>query len=233
VTQPHHDDIRQLDEHLWEVTAPTPGSPVPRRMVVIRLTTGALVIHSAVRLRDPDMRRLESLGRPSYLIVPNQFHRIDAPAYKARYPAIAVLCPGPARKRVEKVVAVDGDYSRLPEDPRLRVETLAGSSLQEAVFIYTAASGELTLIFNDTVFNLPDHLPGWKGWVVGLIGSTGGPKVTGLGKLLAVADKHQLADHLRRLAALPELGRIIVAHGDVIDRAASECLKGVADRLCS
>jgi hypothetical protein len=230
-TERQHDPIRKIDPRLWEVEADTPGNPVRRRMVIVRLSTGDLVIHSGVDLSAEAFAEVEAWGTPRYLVVPNHFHRLDAPAYKERYPDLVVICPEPCRKKVEKRVPVDGGYDVLPDDPVLRVVTLRGSKVAEGVLIVTLTSGDRALIFNDTIFNLPDRLPGLGGFFVRLVGSTGGPKVTWLGRRLAVSDKRELADHLRELAATPRLTQIVVAHGAIIDSEAAAVLTAVANRL--
>jgi hypothetical protein len=49
---------------------------------------------------------------------------------------------------------------------------------------------------------------------------------------MVVKDKNVLAAHLQRLAALPDLKRIIVSHGRMISEGASDVLRAVAAELC-
>jgi hypothetical protein len=209
-----HSPLRELEQNVWEVTGTVPGMPIGRHMTAIKLSDGSLVIHNAVCLREEEQRRLDAWGPIRYVIVPNGWHRLDAPAYAERYPEAKVLCPEPARARVEKAVRVDGTFELLPHDPSLSVETLAGSRSQEAVFI--ARSGaRSTLVFNDTVMNL-GQIPGFMGWVYDLMGSSGGPKVTPLMRMLSVNDRGALRAHLTRLATLPEIAHIVPGHGSLI-----------------
>ena len=46
-----------------------------------------------------------------------------------------------------------------------------------------------------------------------------------------VADRRAFADHLRRLADTAGLTRVIVSHGDIIDREPAAVLRRVADEL--
>ena len=48
-----------------------------------------------------------------------------------------------------------------------------------------------------------------------LLGSTGGPKVTPIGRLLGVGDARAMAGSFRRLAALPGLRRLVPSHGKI------------------
>jgi len=55
---------------------------------------------------------------------------------------------------------------------------------------------------------------GFMGFIMGLVGFTGdGPKVSGPAKFFIVKDKAALRANLERLAALPNLSRVVVSHG--------------------
>jgi uncharacterized protein DUF4336 len=212
-----HGPLEKLEENVWAVEGTVPGMPMKRRMTVVRLADGSLVVHNGICLEDEAQRTLDAWGPVRFVVVPNGWHRIDAPAYAARYPDARVVCPDPARKLVAKRVRVDGNLSLLPADPTLVHAPLDGSSIAEHVL--TVRSGpRATLVFNDTLFNLP-KLAGFKGWVYGLIGSTGAPKVTPLMRVVSVRDRAALRRHLEGLAATPGLERVIPGHGSVVEGA--------------
>jgi len=226
-----HGPLEKLEDDLWHVEADVPNMPMKRRTVAVRLASGALVVHSAVCLDEPRQRELEAWGSVEFIVVPNGWHRLDAPAYAARYPKARVVCPEPARKLVAKRVRVDGSLSLVPSDPGLACELLAGSSIGEHVLRVTS-NGRVTLVFNDTVFNLP-KLAGFKGFVYGLIGSTGAPKVTPLMRIVSVRDKVALRAQLETLAATPGLFRVIPGHGAIAqgERESRAMLENVAAGL--
>lgn len=85
-----HGPIEKLSENLWWVTGTIKGMSLKRVMAVAKRSDGKLVIHSAIAMDEAQMRELEALGEPAYLVVPSHHHRIDAPAYKRRYPALKV-----------------------------------------------------------------------------------------------------------------------------------------------
>src|SRR5258706_8421016 len=91
-----HAPIEKLTENAWSVSGVMPGGN-QRRMTIARRSDGKLVIHNAIALGDAEMKELEAFGRPSYLVVPNGFHRQDAIIYKQRYPELVVLCPRNAK----------------------------------------------------------------------------------------------------------------------------------------
>jgi len=225
-----HAPIQRLEENLWAVEGELPNMALRRRMVVMKRADGQLVLHSVVALDAASMAEIEAWGSPSIQIVPNQYHRMDAPAYKARYPQIRVFCPAPVDAKVRQVVPVDGHYDAFPADSSIRLQVLDGSKSGEAVFIVRSPGDRITLVFNDTVFNVHQGA-GFGFFILKLMGSTGGPKVTPLGKLATVGDKKALKAHLHRLADLPGLTRILVSHGDPVEAHAGEALHRVAEGL--
>jgi hypothetical protein len=224
-----HDPVERLEENLWAVEAAVPRLALRRRMSIVRLGDGRLAFHNAVPLVEPDMRALEAWGTPAFLIVPNGHHRLDVHAWKARYPALRVLCPPPVRARVAEVAPVDGALDALPADAALRAEPLAGARSGEAALV--VRSGERTsILFGDAVFNVP-HAGGVGGLILRLIGSSGGPRVTPLARRVLVADARALADHLERLAATPGLARLVPSHGRIVSEGAAATLRDVARAL--
>lgn len=225
-----HGPLQKLEPNLWNVDAAIPDMPLQRRMVVIRLADGRLVIHNAVCLDESSMAELEALGTPAYLIVPCAWHRLDCHAWAERYPQVRVISPAPARKRVQQVVRVDGDYTALPVTDDFRCEPLDGVKAGEGVFL-VRSGGHLTAIFNDALMNNP-HGQGMWWWLYRLAGSTGGPKVTALFKLAGVSDRQRYRAHLERLASLPDLHRMIPGHGLIVEGpGASEAIRTAAASL--
>jgi hypothetical protein len=209
-----HGPILQLAENLWRVEGALPGMSLRRAMTIARRTDGRLVIHSAVLMQEPAMHELERLGEPAFLVVPSRYHRLDAPAYKERYPGVRVLAPRGARKGVEKRVPVEGTYEDYPPDDAVRLEPLRGVGDAEGVMVVRSSEG-VTLVLNDIVFNM-DRKPDFFGYVMTtMMGSAPGPRISRLAKLTLVEDRAVLKDDLLRLAETPGLVRVIPAHEKV------------------
>jgi hypothetical protein len=223
-----HGPVTELAENLRAVEGALPGMPLKRRMTVAMLSDGRLVIHNPIALEESEMAKLDAWGKPAYLVVPNGYHRLDSANFKRRYPDAKVVCPRGAKKKVEEVVPVDLGYDEVPADAAVSFEQLAGVNDAEGVLSVRSPDG-VTLVFNDVLFNVPS-LPGFTGFLMTLMGSTGGPKVTLVGRLLVVKDKPALRAHLERLA-VPEVRRLIPGHGDVVQERAAEVLREVAGRL--
>jgi hypothetical protein len=209
-----HEPIVELAENLWWVRGSLSGMSLKRTMTVARLEDGRLVIHNAIALDDASMARLSAWGRPGFLVVPSAFHRLDAPAYKARFPSLAVYAPKGARAKVEEVLAVDGTYEDFPKNDTVRLEAMDGVNHVEGAMIVRSSDG-VTVVLNDAVFNM-DKKRDLLGYLfTTLLGSAPGPRVSRLTKLLLVKDRTAFRNTLERLAATPQLTRLVVAHENV------------------
>jgi hypothetical protein len=224
-----HQRIEKLEDNLWHVAGAIPNMPFTRHMTLVKLADGRVLMHGAICLEDEAMAEIEAWGEPSILLVPNGWHRLDVPAFAARYPGLQIFCPTGSRKKVEEAVPVVGSYDDLDVGSEVQLQHLRGVADAEGVMRVRSAGGT-TLVFNDALFNInAGKGPRW--WMVRLMGSAGGPKVTRLGKMTLVKDKAALREHLQALANLEGLTRLIPGHGDVIDRDASAVLKRVAAAL--
>src|SRR5687768_1406139 len=90
---PHGTLEELVPGRLWRVQGSLPDMALPRNMIVARLGDGKLLIHSVICLDEPGMKALAALGEPRIMIVPNEGHRLDALAWRSRFPHIRVLCP--------------------------------------------------------------------------------------------------------------------------------------------
>lgn len=224
-----HGAIEILNQRLRVVEGSLPNMPLRRVMSIVRLDEGGLLVHGAIALDPAAMAELEAWGPLRILLVPSPWHRLDAPAYRARFASLKIYCPEGARARVEKAVAVDGTYQELPSTAPLSVRYLDGVGNKEGYLELHAEDG-VTLIFNDAIFNQP-HLPGLFGVIYKLIGSSGGPRVTGLLKLAMVRDKRALKAQLEKLAETPSLARVVIMHGTRVDHDPAGFLRQVAATL--
>ncbi len=209
-----HGPIEKLADNLWWVEGSLPGMSLKRTMTIVRLANGKLVIHNGIALGPDAMAQIEAWGNPAFLIVPNGSHRLDAPAYKKRYPALRVFAPRNARSKVEEVVAVDDVFDNYPGDDAVQVQTLSGVGENEGAMIVRSADG-VTVVLNDAVFNMDRKRDLLGFFFTTLLGSAPGPRVSRLVKLLFIKDKRALRADLERFAGLPGLTRLVVAHEKV------------------
>ena len=220
-----HGEIEQLEANLWRVEGTVPGIPMKRVMTIAKLADGGLVIHSAVALDDVEMAKLDALGPVKFIVVPNGYHRLDGGAYATRYPQARVLAPRGSKKRVAQVVPNVGELSEL-SDFDVTLTTVAGTRNVEALMIVKSGN-KTSLVFTDTVFNMP-HKHGLPGFVLKHITqSSGGPKVSRLARLFIIKDKPAFAAQLDELAATQPV-RVLVAHHETITDDPAGCLRRIA-----
>ena len=218
--------LEQLEPNLWRAEARVPKLPLHRVMTVARLASGGLIVNSAIALDD--YAELDALGPVAFIVVPNGWHRLDAKAYAERYPQAKVLAPAGSRKKIEQAVRVDGGIEAL-DDRDVELWHLAGTKDQELLMI--VRSGDRTsLVFTDAIFNMP-HRSGFQGFMLKhVLQSSGGPRVSRIGRALLIKDKPAFAAQLEQLAA-QQVSRIIVAHNEMISDDPAGVLRRIAASL--
>lgn len=211
-----HGRLERLAENLYTVVGKLrmPLGETTRRMTVVRLAGNRLAIYSGIALAEPEMLRLEALGRPEFLIVPSAIHRIDAAPWKARYPQLVVIAPPGARDKVSQVVEIDATSANL-NDRRVRLDLVPGTGRGELSMVVETDTGK-TLVVNDLIFNLP-KVPGIAGLGLRLLGfGPGHPSIPKLVKRKLVKDDAAMRAQLRDWAA-EGFERILVSHGEPIE----------------
>jgi hypothetical protein len=225
-----HLPIEELSTNLWHVEGSMPDMPIKRVMNVFRRSDGDLVVHNAIALDEPSMTRLEAWGNVAHVIVPNGFHRMDAPIFAQRYPNAKFYAPTRSLEKVRQKVPNAVDLSELPADPNLEVRSLVGTEHREACFIIRH-DGKHSAIFTDVIFNSP-HTGGFKGFMLkNVLRSTGGPRVSFVARMVLVKNKAVFAEELRSLAALENLAHVIVSHHEIIRDDPGAVLRTLAASL--
>ena len=226
-----HGRVKTVDEGILTVEGdiPMPLGKFPRRMTVVGLSGNRSAIFSAIALNDNDMRKVEEVGEPSFLIVPNDHHRLDAHAWKERYPNIKVMCPPAAKKSVNEAAPVDSTKD-IMNDKDVDFVVVDGTGKGEAALVVRRKSGT-TLIANDIVANVR-HPRGIGGrlivWLFGF--GRKRPQVPRAVKFVMVEDKKKLAEQLRQWSDIPQLRRIIPSHGEIVEKPAP-ALERMAEEL--
>ncbi|HEX7441868.1 MAG TPA: hypothetical protein VF319_17420 [Caldimonas sp.] len=221
----------QVDDNILTVVGEIhmPLMDLPRRMTVVRLIDSRLVVFSAVALDEDEMAALEAFGRPAYLIVPSDKHRLDAKIWKDRYPEIQVVAPEGARAKVQETVQVD-TVAPLFNDPNVQFVTVPGTRGREAALVVRTPKGT-TLVLNDVVGNIRDAA-GFGGWLLHMAGFAGKeaqvPKVV---KMAIIEDTNTLRAQLLQWAEIGSLKCILVSHGSPIEENPRQVLRELAGSL--
>jgi len=226
-----HGKLEKIDANIMTVVGQIqmPLMKLPRRMTVVRLTDSRLVVFSAIALDEKEMGTLEAFGRPAYLIVPSDKHRLDAKIWKNRYPEMRVVAPEGSRAGVAKVVPVDTTAPRF-DDPNVQFVTVPGTREHESALVVKTKKGT-TLVLNDIVGNIRDA-SGVGGWLLGRFGFAGKKaRIPGVVKIAMIKDKAALRDQLLQWAEIESLERILVSHGSPIEDNARQVLRDLASSL--
>jgi hypothetical protein len=226
-----HGELTQLARNLWYVEGSIhmPLGDLKRNMIVYRLPSGELLLHSVVAMDEASMQALEALGRPAYLIVPHGSHRLDAAFYKDRYPAIRVLAPAAARAKVEEVVNIDAtEEETLPGlgIGVVKIDGMKNDKGENALLV--DVDGGKALILNDVIWTR-----GFSGNpLIRLLGTQGG--ALGVARAVrwsGVKDRAAVKATLDRLADIPQLELMTVSHGSPVRGRVSERLRAAAAQL--
>jgi hypothetical protein len=226
-----HGQVRAVDDRILTVEGdiPMPLGRFPRRMTVVGLSRNRSAIFSAMALNEAGMRKIEKAGKPSFLIVPNGHHRLDAHAWKERYPDLKVVCPPGAKESVSEAAPVDSTEDIL-SDKDVDFVVVDGTDGGEAALVVRRNRGT-TLIANDVIANVR-HPRGIGAKIIARLAGFGvkRPRVPRVVKRMMVDDKKKLADQLREWSEIPELKRIIPSHGEIVERPAP-ALQQMAEEL--
>jgi hypothetical protein len=226
-----HGKLSQIDDNILTVVGEIhmPLMDLPRRMTVVRLNDSRLVVFSAIALDEDEMAALEAYGRPAYLIVPSDKHRLDAKIWKDRYPAMQVVAPEGARAKAEETVPVDTAAPRF-DDANVQFMSVPGTRGREAALVVRTPNGT-TLVLNDVVGNI-QNASGFGGWLLQIAGFAGKeaqiPRVV---KMAIIEDTNALRAQLLQWAEIESLKRIIVSHGSPIEGNPRQTLRDLASSL--
>lgn len=226
-----HGRLHEVDPNILTVTGMIhmPFTELPRRMTVVRLADGRLVVFSAIALDESGMQMLENYGRPAFLVVPSDKHRLDAKVWKERYPVMKVVAPEGSRRKVEEVVPVDTAAPHF-DDPGVQFMTVPGTGGHEAALLVHTPNGS-TLVLNDLVGNIR-YATGFGGWFLRTMKFAGEePQVPRPVRWTLIDDPFALRAQFLKWAELPKLKRILVSHGEPIEDQPAEVLRDLAQSL--
>jgi hypothetical protein len=217
--------LRELARDIWIAERPLRfyGLEVGARMTVIRLADGSLLLHSPLEL-DPELRReLDSIGRVRFAVAPNRFHHLYAGRVAEAYPEARLwAAPGVERKRPDlEIAGVLGDEA--PAEWRDEVDQVffGGRPFEnEVVFLHRASR---TLILCDLAFNFGPTAAPFTRLLMRLLRGYDRFGPSSLDRIL-IRDRRAARDSLERILAW-DFDRVVVAHGDVLERGGREALR--------
>lgn len=198
------------------------GVRLRSRTTVVRLSDGALWVHSPGSPTDEMCAALDALGEVRWIVVPNRFHHLQAPTTAARYPNARVVGVKSAEARNPQVRVAMGteDPGYVRATPELISIPVRGVPFLDETVFFHPASG--SLIAADLLMSAcaRDH---WTWRISARVWGRYGKARTPPDVRLFTRASATAAESIARLRALP-LERILVAHADPITERPAEQL---------
>lgn len=225
--------VQELVEGIWEVAGEAklgPGVYFPCRMVIVRLESGKLWLHSPVRLDDEAAAQIDALGEVEAIVAPNAFHHIFMAGAQERWPKAKIWAPKALfAKRPD--LRFDHDLARSAEEATWtnELEPLAIDGvpmLSEWTFWHERTK---TLIVTDLIFNVSQARGAMTKLVLTGVGAWGRPAQS---RLLGSMIKDKVAANAsaKRLLSKP-IERVVMAHGEPIAAQGLAALKAAMTRM--
>ncbi|MFN3352594.1 MAG: DUF4336 domain-containing protein [Brevundimonas sp.] len=202
--------------NLWVAHGPVVtaggGFRYPTRMVVIRLTDGALYVWSPIALSAALSREIEALGPVRFLIAPNTLHDRFLGDWKLAYPAARIYAaPGLRQRRDDLGAPVELGETPPPEwSADIDQAPIRGNLITTEVLFFHRPSA--TLLVTDLIQHFsPTWFTGWRAWVARLdLMSAPEPEVPRKFRV-AFVDRPAARRGLDRVLQWP-IERVVMAH---------------------
>lgn len=217
--------LRQLDQNLWvaEQRQRFYGLEVGSRMTVIRLADGSLLLHSPIGLVPELRRELDALGKVRFAVAPNRVHHLHAGDVARAYPGTKLWAAGGVeRKRPD--LEIEGVLGDEPPDPwrdEVGQVRFRGRPFENEVVFFHRASR--TLLLCDLAFNFGPRAPLATRLLMTLLGGYGKFRPTRIDWLL-IRDRRAARESLERILEW-DFDRIIIAHGEILERGGPAALR--------
>lgn len=205
-----------VPDSIWVTERPIwfGGVRMRARTTVVRLSGDALWVHSPCTPTDDVCAALDALGEVRWIVVPNRWHHLQAPATAARYPKAHVVGPRSAQSRNPHVSLTMGtdEPAYVRSTPELIPVQLRGVPFLDETVFFHPASG--SLIAADLLISAcaRDH---WSWRIAARVWGRYEKVRTPPDVRMHTRASTPVAESIAQMRALP-LQRILVAHADPI-----------------
>lgn len=205
-----------VPDSIWVAERPIwfGGVRLRSRTTIVRLSDGALWVHSPCTPSDAVCAALDALGEVRWVVVPNRFHHLEAPSTAVRYPYARVVGPPSARSRNPQLGSTLGtdDPAYVGSVPELIPIQLRGVPFLDETVFFHPASG--SLIAADLLMSAcaRDH---WTWRMAARIWGRYEKVRTPPDVRMHARASAAVAESIAQMRSLP-LQRILVAHADPI-----------------
>lgn len=218
--------LRELDRGLWAVEQPlrVGGLELGARTSLVRLADGGLIVHSPGPLTAALRGEIEALGPVRALIAPNLLHHMFLAESARVFPrALVFAAPGLREKlgatRIDQVLADAPPPLWASDLDQLVVRGAPG--LNEVVFRHRASR---TLICVDLCFNVRRSSSALTRVAMRLNSAYGRFGPSRLFRYTVMKDARAMRASIDRILEW-DFERVVVAHGDVLERDGQSSLE--------
>jgi hypothetical protein len=209
---------------LHSVAAPQSmlGLQIGGRMTAIKLGTGDVLLHSPVAFTQALADAVAELGPVSWIVCPNVYHHLHAAPWAARFSSATLVGPRAlAKKRRDLELGAYLDDAPGSWSDDLTPVHIDGCMLDETVFVHAASR---TVVASDLTENFVDGSPhALTNLYLKAAGIHGKP---GWSRFLRFLYRDTRAARRSINALLEhEFDRVIIAHGDVLERDAKDAVR--------
>jgi hypothetical protein len=146
-TYPPLNTLKRVADNLWIVDGPVirfglpwPKFPFPTRMTLVRLSPGALFVHSPTSLKPSLRAEIKREGAVRFIVGPNRIHYWWIPEWKAAFPDADVYLAPRIKEQGRGRIAFDGlplqTAGGCPWDVELATLPVVGSYMTEVEFFH-------------------------------------------------------------------------------------------------
>lgn len=223
-----HSALQKIDDNLWVVENNVPGTSIGRRMCIIKRTDGSLLFYHAIPLDEATLAEVKAWGTPKYLVLGHDQHTVDAHSFAEKL-GLKVYGPKKSEEKLRAKVSLEGTLEDIPVDSSMDILSVPGTKHGETAIIIRSGSGaRVSVLISDVIQNNPREK---IAFIFRLLGFAGGPKVVPVFRMLFLKDKTAVKETFLKWAAIPNLKRLVVFHGTIVDNDAAGALRTVAATL--
>lgn len=212
-----------IDENVWLLPYPLKmlGADLRRNVTVVRLMCGQLLIHSTAPFIAEDVASIRRLGEPAWLLDGVLRHDTFARQGRDAFPGIPYLAPEGFSELagVKTVPIIPPPDEWIGELDALEIQGM--EDMRDTVILHRTSR---TLIVTELLFNFSDDQPLWTELL--LRAAIGGEHHPGMSRPYrhAVKDEAAFIASMRTILEW-DFDRIIVGHGDVMERDGKDKLR--------
>ncbi len=211
--------LEQISDCIWvaEEEFSLLGLHIGKRMTVVRLKDGKLLLHSPISMNELLLQELKKLGEIAYLVSPNLFHHLHINEWTNIEPKPIVYAP-PHIEKKQPQLKVDFYFSedlKPSWQEELEIYLLKGTRAHETIFFHKESK---TLIVTDLVMNFHHQTSLWERLMLSYLGTY---KKLGCSKLFraGIKDKKVFQRSIYKIYSL-DFETIIMSHGKILKNAA-------------